>query len=179
MNKLVINGKKHFFKTTKKYLNALLSILATLPQDEGFKEVNIRNNALLMGLDITFEGERGYKSFLLDNGLVELSKLGKMNHLTKHRTCNMYKINFYNICNFLVSISLCKERFIKLRSIKALAIRPNLPNDIRLFFLEYFSESTGCLKEFEEGLHYDVETVESLDDTCICQLDDDIDSIAA
>ena len=161
--KIIINGENHFCKSIKKYLNALLSICATLPNDEGYKKVNIKNNALLMALDITCYGERGYKSFLTFKNLVTCSKEGSFNSLSKSRVSDLYTINWYNICNFLIAFTRCTGKYLNVPAIKVFASTNRLSEDLREFFERYYEEYSS-FEEFDEGEHYTMNLMNEIDD---------------
>ena len=161
--KIEIDGEKHFCKSIKKYLNALLSICATLPDDEGYKRVNVKNNALFLALDITFYGERGYRTFLLEKGLVTRSKEGSFNTLSNKRTSDLYTVNWYNICNFLISFTRCTGKYLNVPAIKSLYLTNGLSEDLREFFWRYYEEGP-LLEEFENSKHYKMYLVNEMGD---------------
>lgn len=168
--KILIDGKTHLLKSTKKDLSVLLSIVATLPIDEGYRNVNVRNNALLLATNTAFYGERGYLRFLESKELIAFSKKGTFNKLTGTRTCDLYTIKFYNICNLLVALTLCLGKYLKIPAIKELAKNRHLPYDIRLFFEDYYNQTQSSTIEFAEGKHYEIELV--------CNTEDDEDSLS-
>ena len=135
--KLSINGVNHFYETILKYLNIFLSVLATIPLDDNYKMVNIKNDALLLAFNVWYYFERGYKYTLINHNLVSLKKEGKYNSLTKIRECDYYEINFNNLCNFLTSLTICTGSFIRIKAFKELAKRKNLPDEIRKYFSMY------------------------------------------
>lgn len=155
--KVLINGSRHFLETVEKYLKAFISILITLPAESRYVNVNIKNLALFDALNISFDGPRGFKAFLLEKELITLHKEGKYNPSTEKKVCDKYSINFYNLCNFLLAIKNYKGEFSLFESARALAKRNYLPQEIDSFLMLYGNKSALLQDELEKGVHYEIE----------------------
>ncbi len=171
MSRIIVDNKKYYTKTIKRYFNALFSVVATLPDDCNYGCVNIKNRALYLALGLE---EESYRRFLLEYDFITLVKDESYKCPVRTIGTQYFKINLYNICNFLSSLAESVDTFVNLPSIKHFAWRPFLPNEMRTFFLHYNDKSPECFRQFDKGRRYSIKPARKSKDDLIFenQLDD-------
>lgn len=173
MSRILVNDKKYYTKTIKKYINALFAVMATLPDGSNYGCINIKNRALYLALGLD---EGSYKNFLMEYEFITLVKDESYKCPTRAVGTQYFKINLYNVCNFLSSLAEYGDTFINLPSLMHFAWRPFLTNDLRTFFLHYNDKSIKCFRKFDNGRIYSIKPAKKNDDLLITIQNDDVDS---
>lgn len=177
MSRVIVDDKKYYTKTIKRYINALFSVLATLPDDCNYGCVNIKNRALLLSLGLSFTSKEGYKKFLEDHELITLSKDDSYKSPLTTVVLQYFRINLQNICNFLTSLAVCEGKRINLPCLEHFTWRSLLPEAIRKYFIYYTDKTSTCLPDFNEGKHYSIRLAKTDDiELSIIQESNDIES---
>lgn len=165
LEKISINNVNQFTETILKYLNYFLSVLATQPKDDKYQRVNLKNDALLVALGIGYKMERGLKTRLMDDyEFVFLTKKGRYNNLTNTRSCDLFYIDFFTVCNFITALTICRREFIELPAIEILSHKTNLPSKVKEYFQNYSKKRGDCLIKFEKGKQFDMKIVDNKQD---------------
>ena len=161
-----INGVEHYLSNVIKFVNVFLSIVATLPEEQDFKDVNLVNKALFAYAGIKTYGNRTINNFFEEKGIIGLSELGEFSKKTNKRTCNKYNINIVNLCNFLNSLRYFTNQSCVTKSLKILSKRDDLPGYISTFLRRFVTRPNDRMADFTDGEHYDIQLVNQSDELC-------------
>lgn len=139
-NKISLNGRNYFVGTIKKYIYAIWNILACLPENTKLNKVNLVNHALFESLSISFYGDRGLKSFLIDNKIASIKNRFNYNPETKRKRCDYFDVDLYSLCNLMNALYVYDGEVISKKPIlKAIRRKDGLLNkDIWCFLRTYY-----------------------------------------